>query len=80
VHARSRAFVDGHEDGSFLDSEVTNPHHPMGAASSAKPRPYSSRSTASVRRPDVVWPPVSMLTRRMWAALVTKLSTLISSG
>lgn len=26
VHARSRAFVDGHEDGSFLDSEVTNPH------------------------------------------------------
>ncbi|MCW2752469.1 MAG: hypothetical protein JWR83_3579, partial [Aeromicrobium sp.] len=26
VHARSRAFVDGNEDGSFLDDETTNPH------------------------------------------------------
>lgn len=26
VHARSRAFVDGDQDGSFLDSETTNPH------------------------------------------------------
>jgi hypothetical protein len=26
VHARSRAFVDGDQDGSFLDSEMTNPH------------------------------------------------------
>ena len=26
VHARSRAFVDGDQDGSFLDAETTNPH------------------------------------------------------
>jgi len=26
VHARSRAFVEGDQDGSFLDSETTNPH------------------------------------------------------
>lgn len=26
MHARSRAFVDGNEDGSFLDDETTNPH------------------------------------------------------
>lgn len=26
VHAHSRAFVDGDQDGSFLDSETTNPH------------------------------------------------------
>jgi hypothetical protein len=30
VHARSRAFVDGNEDGSFLDDETTNPH-PLSA-------------------------------------------------
>jgi hypothetical protein len=28
VHARSRAFVDGDQDGSFLDGETTNPHPP----------------------------------------------------
>ena len=26
VHARSRPFVDGDQDGSFLDAESTNPH------------------------------------------------------
>jgi hypothetical protein len=26
VHARSRAFDDGDQDGSFLDGETTNPH------------------------------------------------------
>ena len=26
VHARSRAFVDGHQDGSAYDDQVTNPH------------------------------------------------------
>ena len=30
VHARSRAFVDGDQDGSFLDAETTNPH-PLSA-------------------------------------------------
>lgn len=30
VHARSRAFVEGDQDGSFLDDETTNPH-PLSA-------------------------------------------------
>jgi len=30
AHARSRAFVDGGQDGSFLDAETTNPH-PLSA-------------------------------------------------
>jgi hypothetical protein len=56
-------------------------HSPSNGSSVS--RPYSSRLTASVRRPDVVSPPggrLSMLTRRTRAALVTICPLWIFSG